>query len=87
MLWLTMACMPIFGHTFFGPIGLIIFMGTQDTIIYQLVVRNSSYDADAYTFYMSHYINVLQVYSPGDYVCRKGDIGREMFIVKQGTRV
>lgn len=27
-----------------------------------------------------------QVYSPGDFVCRKGDIGREMFIVKQGIK-
>ena len=47
-----MAHMPTFGHTFFGhnsailgPIGLKIYMGTQETIIYRLVVRNQSYEA------------------------------------------
>ena len=43
--------MPIFGHQFFsynsaifGLIGLKISMGTQETIIHRLVMRNPSYD-------------------------------------------
>ncbi len=61
-----------------------IFQDTEAGLLSELVLKLKLQVCILIIDTHTHKRCILQVFSPGDYICRKGDIGREMYIVKRG---
>jgi len=55
--------------------------------IYLQTLKNVNIFSDCEESLLKELVTMIkiQVYSPGDFVCKKGDIGKEMFIIKRGS--